>query len=105
MGGFRLALQFLTNLPLRTESQTAREIATSYYFYPIVGLFIGLAAVLLRFILAIVFPMSFSIVLMLVFLIWIPGGLHEDGLADVADAMAGGWTPEARLRIMKSAGY
>jgi len=32
----------------------------------------------------------------------VTGGLHEDGLADVADA-AGGWTREERFQIMKDA--
>jgi adenosylcobinamide-GDP ribazoletransferase len=30
----------------------------------------------------------------------ITGAFHEDGLADVADAFAGGWTPEDRIRIL-----
>ena len=29
------------------------------------------------------------------------GALHEDGLADSADGLFGGWTPERRLEIMK----
>ncbi|MEZ5228174.1 MAG: adenosylcobinamide-GDP ribazoletransferase [Acidimicrobiales bacterium] len=29
------------------------------------------------------------------------GGFHEDGLADSFDALAGGWTVEDRLRILK----
>jgi len=48
-----------------------------------------------------VFPASFSITLVLAFLIWISGGLHDDGLADVADGMGGGWTAQERLSIMK----
>jgi len=48
-----------------------------------------------------VFPSPFSMTLVLAFLVWISGGLHEDGLADVADAMGGGWTREQRLAIMK----
>jgi adenosylcobinamide-GDP ribazoletransferase len=101
MRGFLVALQFLTKVPVRATSPTAKDLAASYYFYPVIGLLIGLAAILLRFVLAIFFPMPFSIVLVLVFLIWITGGLHEDGLADVVDGMAGGWTPEDRHRIMK----
>lgn len=31
----------------------------------------------------------------------VTGGLHEDGLADVADGFFGGHTPERRLEIMK----
>ena len=101
MSGFVVALQFLTRLPVRTEEATARQVADSYYFYPVIGFLIGISAVLLRRLLIITFPVSFSITVTLGFLIWISGGLHEDGLADVADGMGGGWTPDERLRIMK----
>src|SRR5689334_17656331 len=101
MSGFVVALQFLTRLPVRTEETTARQVADSYYFYPVIGFLIGISAVLLRRLLMITFPVSFSITVTLGFLIWISGGLHEDGLADVADGMGGGWTPDERLRIMK----
>src|SRR5262245_1820263 len=101
MRGFLIGLQFLTQLPIRTERATPREIVQSYYFYPVIGFLIGVAAVMLRRILMMVFPPAFSIALVLAFLIWISGGLHDDGLADVADGMGGGWTPRERLTIMK----
>src|SRR5262245_61235636 len=101
MSGFLIGLQFLTQLPIRIERVTAHRLARSYYFYPIIGLLIGLSAVILRRVLMMAFPFSFSITIVLAFLIWITGGLHEDGLADVADAMGGGWTPDERLTIMK----
>jgi adenosylcobinamide-GDP ribazoletransferase len=100
MRGFLIALQFLTQVPVRTEQAGRRNIAESYYFYPVIGFLIGLAAVLLRRALMLAFPLSFSVTLVLGFLIWISGGLHEDGLADVADGMGGGWTPDERLKIM-----
>jgi adenosylcobinamide-GDP ribazoletransferase len=98
---FLAGLQFLTYLPIRADRPEPRHIAGSYYFYPVIGLLIGAAAVLLRHVLMSVFPASFAIVLVLAFLVWISGGLHEDGLADVADGMGGGWTPDQRLTIMK----
>jgi adenosylcobinamide-GDP ribazoletransferase len=101
MGAFLIGLQFLTQLPIRTETPTARNTARSYYFYPFIGLLVGVGAVLLRHACAFVFPLSFSIVLVLAFLVWISGGLHEDGLADLADGMGGGWTQDDRLSIMK----
>jgi adenosylcobinamide-GDP ribazoletransferase len=101
IGGFRVALQFLTTIPVPGPAPTEKDIATSYYFYPVVGLLLAAAAVLLRFVASVLFPTSFTLVLVLVFLICITGGLHEDGLADVADGVAGGWTIEDRLRIMK----
>src|SRR5438105_3586163 len=101
MRGLLIGLQFLTQLPIRTERTAPRHIADSYYFYPVIGFLIGTSAVLLRRILMVVFPLSFSIALVLAFLIWISGGFHEDGLADVADGMGGGWTRDERLSIMK----
>jgi adenosylcobinamide-GDP ribazoletransferase len=99
--GFLISLQFLTQVPVRTERIQPHHVSDSYYFYPIIGLLVGAAAVLVRRTLMMIFPVPFSIALVLAFLIWISGGLHEDGLADVADAMGGGWTRDDRLRIMK----
>jgi adenosylcobinamide-GDP ribazoletransferase len=101
IGGFRVAIQFLTRIAVPGRAATSADIAWSYYFYPVVGVLLGGSAIVLRALLATLFPPSFSIILVLAFLIWITGGLHEDGLADVTDAMAGGWTAEDRLRIMK----
>ncbi len=98
---FLVGVQFLTRVPIRTARPEPRQIADSYYFYPVIGLLIGAGAVLLRHVLMLVFPTSFSLTLVLAFLVWISGGLHEDGLADVTDAMGGGWTREQRLAIMK----
>jgi len=33
--------------------------------------------------------------------VMLTGAFHEDGLADTADAVAGGWTPEQRLAILE----
>jgi adenosylcobinamide-GDP ribazoletransferase len=101
MRGFLIGLQFLTQVPIRTERVLPSHIADSYYFYPVIGFLIGVGAVVVRRALMMVFPASFSITLVLAFLIWISGGLHEDGLADVADGMGGGWTRDERLTIMK----
>src|SRR5438552_6068619 len=101
MRAFLVGLQCLTQLPIRMEKATSREISASYYWYPVIGLLVGVAAVWLRHLFALLFPISFSIVLMLAFLIGLTGALHEDGLADVADGLGGGWTREERLAIMK----
>ena len=101
MRAFLVGLQFLTQVPIRLETPTERNIADSYYFYPVIGFLTGLGAVVLRHTGFAVFSPSFSIVLVLAYLVVISGGLHEDGLADAADGMGGGWTREDRLSIMK----
>jgi adenosylcobinamide-GDP ribazoletransferase len=101
MRALAAGLQFLTRLPIRTETPTARNVENSYYFYPFIGFLIGTGAVLLRRVCTAFFHPIFSVVIVLAFLVWISGGLHEDGLADVADGMGGGWTRDDRLSIMK----
>jgi len=71
MYGFIVGLQFLTQLPIKTASPTSRHIADSYYFYPIIGFLIGASAVVVRRVLMIVFPLSFSMAIVLAFLVWI----------------------------------
>ena len=98
---FLIGLQFLTRLPVRTQAGTSQQIAASYFFYPVIGFLIGCAAVVVRRSLTTIFPESFSILVTLAFLVMVTGGLHEDGLADVADGLGGGWTTEQSLGIMK----
>ncbi len=70
-------------------------------WYPFVGALIGamvggVAAGLLHLVPPLV---AASVAVMIGVLV--TGAFHEDGLADVADAFAGGWTPAERLRILK----
>ncbi len=98
---FATALQFLTRLPVRFSEFRPDGLACAVPYFPLVGLIVGgLAAgvnLLLRAHLsgfaAAVFTVSFLVVL--------AGCLHEDGLADVADAFGGGWDREQILRILK----
>jgi adenosylcobinamide-GDP ribazoletransferase len=82
-----LALQFLTRLPVPSiEPFDARELSRSAAWFPFVGILIG------GFVAAAAF-IGFHVdawlgaLLALVMWIWITGGLHLDGLADLADAL------------------
>jgi adenosylcobinamide-GDP ribazoletransferase len=44
--------------------------------------------------------MAVTALIELAYLVIITGGFHEDGLADTADALGGGWTRERMLEIM-----
>lgn len=96
------ALEFLT--PLRFRS--AREldpaaIGRSSAFFAIVGFLIGLALVGLDRLLALALPDVAVDALLVVALALFSGALHLDGLADSADGLFGGHTPERRLEIMR----
>ncbi len=99
---FLCALQFMTRLPTPALKAWPEDgVARSAIYYPVVGWIVGAicAAVLLiadRF-----WPPLIGAALSTVVGLLITGGLHEDGLADTADGLGGGRTPERRLQIMK----
>ena len=92
------ALQFLTTVPVRGRAASPGRSAA---FFPIVGGALGLlgAAVLIA-LRDVVAP---SVAAVIVLAIWslLTGGLHEDGLADVADAFRAGRPPERIFAILK----
>lgn len=95
------AFQFLTRLPLRGLSWSPDGLSRSAGFFPLVGLAIGSAAALLHQWLSPHFPVGVVAMLIVFFSVLVTGGLHEDGLADVADAFGGGHTREQILTILK----
>src|SRR5262249_36315993 len=48
-----------------------------------------------------VFPSIVAVLLCMLATVWVTGALHEDGLADTVDGLAGGNTRAQRLAIMK----
>ncbi len=99
---FPLALTFLTVFPWpRLGEVTFRVLARSLFWFPWVGLLLGLiywgaGAALSRF-----FPPPAVAALILALTVILTRGLHLDGLADTLDGLGGGDTPEACLAIMK----
>ena len=77
------------------------KLAESADVFPIVGLIIALPAALLFFLASLIWPPAISAALALVVLSALTGALHDDGLADCADAFFGAKQIARRLEIMK----
>ncbi|WP_252733605.1 adenosylcobinamide-GDP ribazoletransferase [Paracoccus marinaquae] len=93
-----LALVFLTRLPLgHLLPARVLPLAGSTWAFPLAGALVGAMAALP---LLLPGPPLLPAVLSVAVAVWFTGALHEDGLADFADA-AGGRNPEERLRIMR----
>jgi adenosylcobinamide-GDP ribazoletransferase len=84
----RAAIQFLTILPVPAPNKNGAP------WFPVVGALIGLIAAA-----AMLTPMHATLAIFAV--IVLTGGLHEDGLADVCDAVRAGRTKERMLDILK----
>ncbi len=98
-----LAFGFLTRLPVpaRAWSGGTGRLARAVWAFPLVGLAVGLlgGGVWLAADLA-GLPALLCAAIAVLATVMATGGLHEDGLADVADG-TGGATPERRLEIMR----
>jgi adenosylcobinamide-GDP ribazoletransferase len=100
---FVFAWHFLTAIPLSRahHEPTAPELAASMAWYPVVGMLIGGGLVVADLALANLFAAEVENALLIVLLVVMTRGLHQDGLADTLDGLAGGRTPAERLPIMR----
>jgi adenosylcobinamide-GDP ribazoletransferase len=97
-----LALTFLTKLPWPWRGPAdAAALARSMFWFPWVGAGLGFGFYAAWAGLQKMLPAPAAAALLLALTVWVTGGLHLDGLADTADGLGGGHTPEAALRIMK----
>jgi adenosylcobinamide-GDP ribazoletransferase len=99
---FLVAIGFLTIIPIRSAgSYDPRTIGRSLAWFPAVGLLIGCALAAVDRLAGSVFTPSITVALVLATGAALTGALHLDGLADTADGVFGGRTPERRLEIMR----
>lgn len=102
MNRFFLALQFLTLFRVKKNIPfDAAELGRSMQYFPVIGALQGLLLLLVWYVLSTLLPDSLVTAILLLILVLTNGGLHLDGFADTVDGLAGGKTPEDRLRIMK----
>lgn len=97
------ALGLLTRLPVQVDTDLAMQrSAASSWAYPVVGFLLG-GLSLLVFVIGylIGLPPVITVILIVASQLILTGAMHEDGLADSADGLWGGWTIERRLEIMK----
>jgi adenosylcobinamide-GDP ribazoletransferase len=79
----------------------ADSLSRAVKFFPLVGLTVGMGAVLLHRLAMPHLGRSLSGLAVLIYLVLITGCFHEDGLADTVDGFGGAWTKEQILVIMK----
>jgi adenosylcobinamide-GDP ribazoletransferase len=98
---FFTAVRFLTRLPVPAGDFHTGDLANSLVFFPVVGLLLAAGGLLLHFVLATHTGNAVVVLVILLYLVLLTGGLHEDALADAADGLGGGWEKEQMLAIMR----
>lgn len=99
---FWTAVMLLTRLPApRLKGFQDDWLARSAVYFPIVGLLVGLLAAAVHWGAYFLWPEPVPSVLALAAAALVTGGLHEDGWADVFDALAASREPRRMLEVMK----
>lgn len=101
LAAVQVALMLLTRLPAGRISGAVPSLADAAWAYPIVGALVGgIGAAVLGGALAVGLPATVAAVLAITAGVLATGGLHEDGLADLADGFGGGRDTARKLEIM-----
>lgn len=91
MKSILIAFQFLTQLPIRINQMSPKDLAGSMTYFPLVAVFISFLLILIRVELAMVsMPSVISAAILILVLVIITGALHLDGLADTCDGFYAG---------------
>ena len=102
LGAFFAALGYFTRLPVPGwVGYSADGLARAARYLPAIGLLVGGAVALVFWLAAHVWPQPVAVVIAMVATIALTGAFHEDGLADTADGLGGGWDKAKILAIMK----
>ncbi len=97
---FAAAVQFMTRIPVPAFRYEPAMVLGGAKFYPLVGAIVALGAIVIERLLRSHLPSTVTALAVLIYLVAITGGFHEDGLGDTADAFGGGGTRPRMLEIM-----
>ena len=98
--GLAAALQFLTIFPLPLKA-SANAMRRSIAYFPLVGMLMGGILYGLDRLFTLALPVSLVNILLIIALVIMTRALHLDGFIDTCDGLAGGHSPEERLKSMR----
>jgi adenosylcobinamide-GDP ribazoletransferase len=97
--GLRAAVIFLTRIPIPGPARPISPAALPWF--PVVGALLGLVAAVVYAGASLAMSSALAAALAVATTILLTGALHEDGLADAADAWGGASTRDEALRILR----
>ncbi len=96
-----MALRFFSRLPTGSRPFEPPDLSRMAVALPFASIVIAIGPALLLLALSFVLPGYFAAALAVGAMLAVTGAMSDDALADAADGLVGGATPERRLEIMK----
>jgi adenosylcobinamide-GDP ribazoletransferase len=104
-GGFllrlRLAISFLTIVPVAIEDASESDVAASMAWFPLIGAMMGVAFALEDYALAFLVGHAVRSAIIVLLMTLLSGAIHLDALADTADALGAGSNRTRALEILR----
>lgn len=98
---FAVAVRFLTRLPVPEPTFHDGDLRRATGAFPLVGALVAATGVAAYAVVEPLWGIAVAVIVATAVEVGVTGAFHEDGLADVADGLWGGWTVTDRLRIMR----
>lgn len=105
MNSYLLALKsgfgFLSTIPVGLSMEGIDQLMKKIYFYPVVGAVLGLLIGAVAYLGQTVFPAPITAAVIMVFVYYITGFNHLDGVGDLGDGMTAHGSLERKLKALK----
>ncbi len=97
-----LALGFFTRIPVPAMANFQEsDLNHAVKYFTLVGWLVGSVVAMVYGLAVHYLPSNIAVLLSMIASLYLTGCFHEDGLADAADGLGGGWDKEQVLRIMQ----
>ncbi|MDD5474510.1 MAG: adenosylcobinamide-GDP ribazoletransferase [Candidatus Methanoperedens sp.] len=101
LSALRSGFGFLTTIPVGISMEGIEKLMKHIYLFPVVGAVLGLILAAIGFVTSIIFPPILASLIVIIFMYYLTGINHIDGLADFGDGIASHGTREEKIRAMR----
>ncbi len=99
---FLLAVGFFTRIPVPSLNDFQEsDLNHASKYFPLIGILVGLIGAIVFYCAYLFLPLSIAVLISMAATIYATGAFHEDGLADSADGLGGGWDKDKIITIMQ----
>ncbi len=97
----RSGFGFLTTIPVGISMEGIEKLMKHIYLFPVVGAIVGLLLAGIGYVTSAVLPPALTSIIVIIFIYYLTGFNHIDGLADFGDGVAAHGTREKKIAAMR----